>query len=176
MNCKECGHLFMKHDDYGCKQSACECMKNQPELTGEYSLPQLPDGLKFLKSGYTKEYQIDADTLYDVILKLINEIGTFKVRKEDRSQRELRTNTKPFGRLLSSSKIDSSAISHLDERFDMDISIHSQGANRSVLSFQLPIVRYKQREAPPEYRRTFFHLHAIEFIRRVDSFVELQSK
>jgi hypothetical protein len=68
------------------EQSGCECMKNQPELTGEYSLPQLPDGLKFLKSGYTKEYQIDADALYDVILNLVNELDTFKVRKEDRSQ------------------------------------------------------------------------------------------
>lgn len=168
MDCQECGHLFMKHDDYGCKQAACECMKNQPELMGEYTLPELPAGLRFLKSGYTKEYAAEPDKLYDTVLQVINQMGTFTVRKQDREQRWIKTRTKPFGRLLSGSRGNSHALSHLDDAFDMDISVNSGDTGSSVLTFQVPLVRYRRSDSPPEYRRTFFHLHAMEFVRRID--------
>lgn len=41
MACPSCGHLFLEHDKYGCKHSACECHTTAEQITDPEKSPVL---------------------------------------------------------------------------------------------------------------------------------------
>lgn len=183
MECKECGHLYMRHDSYGCVNSACPCMKTIGELTGEYSLPQLPDGVKFTKEGYVKQYSLPPDDLFNALQRVIDGIGTFQ-GYDLVGNRHLKTMTRPFGRLVADSLSDQFSATNTSEPIEMEIQVNEvkeRSGKSSELVFRTQFLMQGYRYASsPVFRRlpktlkerTLFHLHAGELIRRIDADLE----
>ena len=99
LHCKHCTHLFMEHDDHGCRHSACSCRVSQRKMVlngPDPSQSQADDyGIFDIKVWlFTREYQnITPDSLFNAISKSMQDVSVFKVWKVDNNEKYINLTT-----------------------------------------------------------------------------------
>jgi len=110
LHCKHCAHLFMEHDDYGCRHSACSCTYSQHHIINNNPVPRAPEPIDpiddksddYKAKRFTKEYfDIRPEELFSALAKSLQEMPFFKVWRVDKDSRyidmttySLRVNTR----------------------------------------------------------------------------------
>jgi hypothetical protein len=154
-------------------------MQTSKELMGEDKSLDLPREMKFLRSGYTKYYAMEPEKLFEAVSQVIVSLagqpiiifkedkagmqieGAFHQFVKFRNPREVkdyqpRADYTPLARFnLKISVVDTNLTDHKEREKASSrlIFCPSTGLNASTPS------------------RAFFHLHAVEFFRRVDDVV-----
>lgn len=175
----------MEHDDHGCTHSACECMQKNTDLMGKPShLPPLLEGVKYLRSGYTKEYLIGENELFQIVREVINEIRVIRIFKEDEVQKLIEADSYQFIKYRNSAEVKDyqprAGMVPL-AKFGLKIlmqrdSTFTTAAAPGVLSDsgKSKLIFYPHSGSSPDtssFSRDFFHSHAAEFFKRVDASV-----
>jgi len=100
LQCRRCSHLFMQHDDYGCKHSACSCRVSQCQIMhnsydpASLKVDNVPSPLDIRAWSFTKEYPtIPPKVLFDSVAKSLQDTPFFKVWKVDNEDRYIEMTT-----------------------------------------------------------------------------------
>jgi hypothetical protein len=154
-------------------------MMTPNEISGVDSYPPLPGGLKFTKRGYVKNYDAPAEQVFEKALAVVNGTGSF-VGYELLGKTSLKGLSRPFVKSTKHPVLRrSTGWESGDPTFEVEVEVSSEPTAASPISeLALRFYHPPGTEKPPgsfsdltgtKAIRTFYHLHAITFISKMDS-------
>jgi hypothetical protein len=152
-------------------------MKTSKELMGEEKSPDLPKEIKFLRSGYTKQYVMAPEKLFEIVSRVIATLAGHPIIifKEDKATMYIEGAFHQFVKYRNPLEVkgyqpraDYTPLA----RFDLKITVvddnhtHKERGKASSRLIFYPSTGLDG--STPS--RAFFQLHAVEFFRRVDDY------
>ena len=154
-------------------------MQTSKELMGEDKSPALPREIRFLRSGYTKQYEMEPENLFETVSRVIATLAGHPIIifKEDKARMQIEGAFHQFVKYRNPLEVkdyqpraDYTPLARFNLKITVEQADHTDHKERGKASSRLIFYPSTGLTASTP-SRAFFQLHAVEFFSRVDEAV-----